>query len=87
MLNKLKVTVSREDGSPIWRTASEPDVHFLADDMPFMVVKKDGGAVEVASFGVAGLLEFTIAELDKLETSFREALCESYGLERSGGER
>ena len=84
MLDKVKVTISREDGSPICGLVQEPEVHFLTDNTPFLVVKKDGETVESAAVSVSGLLEFTLAALDGLSAAVRDALCDSYGLERSG---
>lgn len=89
MLEKVKVTVTttREDGSPICslNPNPEPDVFLLTDDAPILVVRKDGGTVEIHSGGVASLLEFTLAALDQLDAAVRDALCDSYGLERSEG--
>lgn len=89
MLEKVKVTVTstREDGSPICRLNPnpEPDVVLLTDDAPILVVRKDGGAVELHTGGIASLLEFTLAALDQLDAAVRDALCDSYSLERSEG--
>lgn len=89
MLGRVKVTVTttREDGSPICRLNPnpEPDVVLLTDDAPILVIRKNGGAVEIHSGGVASLLEHTLLALDQLDAAVRDALCESYGLERSEG--
>lgn len=87
MLEKVKVTVTttREDGSPLCRLNPGPDVFFLTDDTPILIVRKDGGTVETRTGGVASLLEFTLLALDQLDAAVRDALCDSYGLERSEG--
>lgn len=46
MLDKVKITITREDGSPICPLAQEPITVFLTDDIPFLVIRKDGGTVE-----------------------------------------
>ena len=46
MLDKVKVTITREDGSPICGLAQEADTVFLTDAAPFLLVRKNGGTVE-----------------------------------------
>lgn len=46
MLDKVNVTITRKDGSPICGLVPKPDPIFLADDAPFLLVRKNGGTVE-----------------------------------------
>ena len=80
MLNKVKITITREDGSPICPLVQEPMTAFLTDDYQFLVVKKDGGTVETRLVYVYDLLELTLAELDKLPAADKKAICEGYGV-------
>lgn len=53
MLDKVKVTISREDGSPICPLTTENYPIFLTDDIPFLVIRKDGGTVETVTVDAA----------------------------------
>ncbi len=80
MLDKVKITITREDGSPICPLVQEPTTAFLTDETRFFVAKKDGGTVETWAVDVSGLLELTLAALDELEVAAQKAICESYGV-------
>lgn len=54
MLDKVRVTVTREDGTPICGQAGE-DVRFLTDTAPVLVLRKDGGSVEAFSGDLCSL--------------------------------
>lgn len=56
MLNKIKVTITREDGTPVCEQAGE-DVKFLTDSAPVLVLRKDGGTVEAFSGDLHSLSE------------------------------
>lgn len=49
MKDKVKVTITREDGSPICVLTPEPDTVFLTDDAPVLLIRKTGGTVEMFS--------------------------------------
>lgn len=56
MLDKVKVTLTREDGSSICPLSQEPTTVFLTDNIPFLVIRKDGGTVEAVTVdAVAGI--------------------------------
>lgn len=80
MLDKVKITITREDGSPICALVPEEDPIFLTNDDHFLVVKKNGGTVETRLVYVSDLLELTLAELDKLPAADKKAICEGYGV-------
>ena len=80
MMDRIKVTVSREDGSPVFAEASEPYSVLLADNHPFAIVMKDGGTVRAVSGGLYTLLEFTAEQLDGLGIQERRELCDTFGL-------
>lgn len=54
MLDKVKITITREDGSPICPLVPEDNHIFLTDDDHFVVIKKDGGSVETRQVLVKG---------------------------------
>lgn len=81
MLDKVKVTITREDGSPICGLTSEKETVFLTNDSQYFVARKKGGTVETWEVGVSGLLELTLAALDELDAAARKAICEGYGME------
>lgn len=80
MLDKVKITITREDGSPLFPRDPEPMTAFLTDDDQFLVIKKDGGGVETRTVYVSGLLELTLIELEKLDAATQKAICESNGV-------
>ena len=43
---RIKVTISREDGSPVFSHDNTAIVEYLTDDAPVMVIRRDGGALE-----------------------------------------
>lgn len=81
MLDKAKITITREDGSPICGLAPEKDTISLTDDDQFLVIKKNGGTVETRLVYVSGLLELTLAALDELDTTAQKAICDGYGVQ------
>lgn len=80
MLDKVKVTITREDGSPICGLAPEANTTFLTDDTRFFVARKDRKTVETWSVDVSGLLELTLAALNKLDAVAQKAICDGYGV-------
>lgn len=46
MLDKVKITITWEDGSPICSLSQDADTVFLTDDSPVLLVRKNGGTVE-----------------------------------------
>jgi len=80
MMDRIKVTISQEDGKPVCPGASEPETMFLTDESPFLIVRKDGGTVETFAGSIGGLLEFTIRQLEGLEVLQRQQFCEAFGL-------
>ena len=80
MLDKAKITITREDGSPICPRVQEPTTSFLADDDMFFVAKKTGETVESWTVNVDGLLELTLAALNKLSAAEKKTICDSYGV-------
>ena len=80
MLDKVKITITREDGSPICSPAPEENAVFLTDDTRFFVARKDSETVETWSADVSGLLELTLAALNELDAAARKAICDSYGV-------
>lgn len=80
-MEKNKVTVTREDGKPINAESGEW-VNYLTDQTPVLIVKKDGGTVEVFSTGsISSLLEFTIRQMEDLGVKERNELYSVFGLE------
>lgn len=45
MLDKVKVTITREDGSPVFGWEEPPQVLDLNEAMPVLVVVRDGGTL------------------------------------------
>ena len=43
---RIKVTISREDGSPVFSHDSAAIEEYLTDDAPVLVIRRDGGALE-----------------------------------------
>lgn len=81
MLEKIKVTVTKEDGKPICAEAGE-GVSFLTDQNPVLIVKKDGRTVETFSpGGVFDLLQFTVRQMESLGVKERNELYEAVGLQ------
>ena len=80
MLDKVKVTITREDGSPICGQAPEANTAFLTDDTRFFVARKDRETVETWSVDASGLLELTLAALNKLDAAAQKAICDGYGI-------
>ena len=80
MMDRIKVTVSREDGSPICLAASEVTPDFITDVAPILIVKKDGGTVETIIGNIDTLLEFTARQLEGLGVQERRLFCEAYGI-------
>lgn len=80
MLDKVKVTITREDGSPIYGQDPEANTAFLTDDTQFFVARKDRETVETWSVDVAGLLELTLAALNELDAAAQKAICDGYGV-------
>lgn len=74
MSEKFKVTVSREDGKPVFAGADK-DAMFLTDQSPLLIVKKNGGTVETVCGDITALLEFTAQQLDLLGVRRSQALC------------
>lgn len=69
-MERIKVTISRESGDPIFPEAGAPKPMFLDDSCKFMVIKKNGGTVEsLAASSLFDLLEFIEREL-KQATEF-----------------
>lgn len=85
MLERIKVVVTREDGKPIC-AGSGGSVYFLTDQTPMLIVKKDGGTVEMFSTGsMSSLLEYTVRQLEGLGVKERNELYSAFGLERNYG--
>lgn len=85
MLERIKVTVTREDGKPICAEAGI-SVTYLTDQTPMMIVRKDGGTVEMFSTNcMASLLEFTVRQLEGLGVKERNELYAAFGLKRNYG--
>lgn len=80
MLDKVKITIAREDGSPICGLVQEPDTVLLTDEDMFFVAKKDGETVKTWAVNVPGLLELTLAALNDLSVAEQKAVCEGYGV-------
>lgn len=84
-MEKIKVTVAREDGKLIHAGSGE-DVNYLTDQNPVLIVRKDGGTVETFSpGGMFDLLQFTVRQLEGLGVKERNELYEAFGLERNYG--
>lgn len=49
MLDRVKVTITREDGSPICGQAGAELVEYLSEAAPVLVLRKSGGTVETFS--------------------------------------
>lgn len=79
-MDRIKVMVSREDGSPICRRESEVTPDFITDVAPIMIIKKDGSTVERTMGGIDMLLEFTVQQLEGLGVQERRLFCEAYGI-------
>ena len=45
MLDKVKVTISQEDGGPLFDWDDSPMVQDLTEAAPVMVIVRDGGAI------------------------------------------
>jgi len=80
MLNKVKITITREDGSPICGLGQEGDTIYLSEDVRYFVAKKTGETVETWSVDVPGLLELALAALDELDAAAQKAICDGYGV-------
>lgn len=80
MLDKVKITITREDGSPVCGLAPEANTVFLTDDARFFVARKDRETVETWSVDVSGLLELTLAALNDLDAAAQKAICDGYGV-------
>ena len=81
MLEKIKVSISREDGTPVCPGMPDPDHIFLTDASSFLIVKKDGGTAEAVSGDISALLEFAARQLEALSAKESRELCEVVGLE------
>lgn len=42
---KIKVTISREDGSPLFSRDQAAQVEYLTDAAPVLVIRRDGGSL------------------------------------------
>ena len=80
-MDKIKVTISREDGNPICSAEAEPEPFFVTDADPILIVRKDGGTVETFSGGVSERLAFTVRQLEGLGIEERYELCSLFSLE------
>lgn len=80
MLDKVKITITREDGSPICGLASENIPIFLTEEDRFFVAKKNGETVETWAVNVPGLLELTLSALGELDAAAQKAICDGYGV-------
>ena len=79
-MEKIKVTISRENGEPISLEAGTPGPMFLDDRCKFMVIKKDGETVEsLATSSLFDLLEFIERELKQAKPTERESLRKAFG--------
>ena len=45
MLDKVKITISREDGGPLFAHDESAWVQYLTEDAPVMVIVRDGGTL------------------------------------------
>ena len=79
-LDKVKVTVTREDGSPICRHAPETTPDFLTDRDPILIITKNGDTVETISGGAFELLEFAVRQLEEVGLEERCKLYACFGL-------
>ena len=57
MLDKVKIPITREDGSPISGMSGTALVEYLTDERPVLVLRKSGGTVETFSGDLHGLKE------------------------------
>lgn len=57
MLDRVKVTITREDGSPICGQAGAELVEYLSEAAPVLVLRKSGGTVETFSGELPGVLD------------------------------
>lgn len=57
MLDRVKVIITREDGSPICGLAGAELVEYLSDEAPVLVLRKTGGTVEAFSGELPGVLD------------------------------
>ena len=80
-MEKIKVIISREDGSPICRKEAELAPLILTDENPFLIIWKNGGTVETASGHIPTILEFATRQLEALGVQERRQLRETFGLE------
>ncbi len=80
MLDKVKITITQEDGSPICGLGQEGGTVYLSENTRYFVAKKTGGTVETWSVDVSGLLELALAALDELDASAKKAICDGYGV-------
>lgn len=79
-MERIKVTISRESGDPIFPEAGAPKPMFLDDSCKFMVIKKNGGTVEsLAASSLFDLLEFIERELKQAKPMERESLRKAFG--------
>lgn len=57
MLDRVKVTITREDGGPICGLAGAELVEHLTDEAPVLVLRKSGGTVETYSGELPSVLD------------------------------
>ena len=55
---KIKVTISREDGSPVFSREEAPQVLHLDEAAPVLVVVRDGGTLRTAQGDLHEMLDF-----------------------------
>lgn len=55
---KIKVTISREDGSPVFSRDDAPTVQYLEEAAPVLVIVRDGGTLRTHSGDLHSALDF-----------------------------
>ena len=55
---RIKVTISREDGSPVSVYAQTPQVLYLDKAAPALVIMREGGTLRVMQSDLNGILDF-----------------------------
>ena len=55
---RIKVTISQEDGSPVFSRDEVPQVEHLTEAVPVLVVVRDGGTLRTFQGGLQEAFEF-----------------------------
>lgn len=58
MVDRVKVTISREDGGPLFDCAGSAQVEYLTEAAPVLVVVRDGGTLRTMQGDPQSVVDF-----------------------------